>query len=102
MCPGTYSMRKLKEVLRLRYELGLGQGQLGRPVPFQHLPQGLDLLRWPGAEVGEGAVAHSAAFAEELAEQHGGRGVPVGDDGNVYAHIIIVLYDYIKRNIHLT
>ena len=30
MFPGTYSMRKLKEVLRLRYELGLGKRQIAR------------------------------------------------------------------------
>ena len=81
---------------------GLGQGRLGRPVSSQHLPQGLDLFRWLGAEVGEGAVVHSAAFAEGLAQQHGGRGVAIGDNGDVHTHIIMALSEHIKRNIYMT
>jgi hypothetical protein len=41
-------------------------------------------------EIGEGAVADLAVAAEGLAEEDGGRGVAVGDGGDVHAYIICI------------
>ena len=39
----------------------------------------------PMGKVGDGAVADLAVLAKALAEQDGGRGVPLGDDRNLHA-----------------
>ena len=64
----------------------------------RYLAEGLDLLRRPMGEIGEGAVVDFAVLAEALAEKDGGRGVAVGDDGHVHVDIIRQLSLQIKSN----
>ena len=49
--------------------------------------QGVDLGLRPSGQVGQGAALDLALFAIALAQQHGGRGVPVGDGRDVHPAI---------------
>jgi hypothetical protein len=60
--------------------------------------QGIDLRRRPMGEVGESAVVDLAVEAEGLAEEDGGRGVAVGDGGDVHVYIISSIIQYSKHN----
>ena len=53
----------------------------------QQATEGLDFLRRPGGKVGQGALASFVALAPAFAEEDGGRGVAVGNDGDVHANI---------------
>ena len=62
-----------------------------RDAALEQDAESLDQIAGPFGEVGEGAFLDLAVFAEGLAEQDGGRGVPVGHafdihgyDSNVY------------------
>ena len=50
-------------------------------------------------EIGEGAVEDFAVLAEGFAEEDGGRGVAVGDGGDVHAYIIRQKINKNKPNI---
>src|SRR5215471_4079343 len=75
-------------------------------LAFESAAQGLDPLRCPRGEVGEGARPHLVPIAEGLTEENGGRGVAIGD--GCYIHEwqdstyipanpgeIVYLHDYI-------
>ena len=47
--------------------------------------EGFDFFLGPMGEVGQGALAGFVAIAPAFAEEDGGRGVTVGDDGDVHA-----------------
>jgi len=63
---------------------------VGEVIEFaaKETTEGIDARGGPGGEVGEGADLDLAVFAEALAEEGGGVGAAVGDDGDVHAHII--------------
>jgi hypothetical protein len=46
--------------------------------------QGIDFGWGPVGEIGDGAVVDLAVFAEAFAEEDGGRGVAIGDGGDVH------------------
>jgi|SRR5208337_3357786 len=48
----------------------------------------IDFGGGPVGEIGDSAVMDLAVFAEAFAEEDGGRGVAVGDDGDVHVDII--------------
>jgi hypothetical protein len=54
--------------------------------------EGVDLSRGPVREIGEGSVEDFATLAEGFAEEDSGRGVAVGDGGDIHAYIIHLLY----------
>jgi hypothetical protein len=75
-------------------------------LAFESAAQGLDPLRCPRGEVGEGARPHFVSVAEGLTEENGGRGVAIGDGCYIHeckasTHIltkleeIVYLHDYI-------
>jgi hypothetical protein len=64
----------------------LGRSGLHRLVS-EDPAQGVNLGLWPFREVGQGPALHLALLAIALAQQHGGRGVPVGDGRDVHAGI---------------
>ena len=51
---------------------------------FQDGAQRVDFGLGPVGEIGDGAVVDFAVFAKALAEENSGRGVAVGDDGDVH------------------
>jgi hypothetical protein len=61
---------------------GIGEGGLIE-VAAQGATQGFDAGRVPVGEVGEGAVLDLAMLAIGFAEEKGGRGVAVGDSGDI-------------------
>jgi hypothetical protein len=66
---------------------------------FQNGAEGVELGRRPIREIGEGAVADLAVETEGLAEEDGGRGVAIGDSGDVHAYYISQHYNIYKHNI---
>jgi hypothetical protein len=58
---------------------------MGRDQGFvaQQAAEGLDFLLRPGGEVSQGALAGFVALAPAFAEEDGGRGVAVGNEGDV-------------------
>ena len=50
-------------------------------------------------EIGDGAVVDLAVFAGALAEEDSGRGVAVGDDGDVHVDRVRELFDEYKWNV---
>ena len=52
----------------------------------QHPPQGIDFLRGPLGEVGQGAFLDFAVFAPALAQEDGGRRVAVGDRFDIHGN----------------
>src|SRR6516164_6544112 len=85
--------------------MAVGQGLLGgeqivrRDQGFvaQQATEGFDFLRGPGGKVGQGALAGFVAFAPAFAEEDGGRGVAVGDNGDVHANITPRLSSYVRH-----
>ena len=85
--------------------MAVGQGLLGgeqivrRDQGFvaQQATEGFDFLRGPGGKVGQGALAGFVAFAPAFAEEDGGRGVAVGDNGDVHADITSSLPRNVKE-----
>jgi hypothetical protein len=71
---------------------------------FQDGAKGIDLGGGPVGEIGYGAVVDFAVFAKALAEEDGGWGVAIGDDGNV--HVDRIREGFIKykpnRRIYMT
>jgi hypothetical protein len=65
---------------------------------FQDGAKGIDFGRGPVGEIGNGAVVDFAVFAEALAEEDGGRGVAVGDYGDVHVDRILAMIDRYKDN----
>ena len=63
-----------------------------RSGAFQDGAESVELGGWPMREVGEGAVADLAVETKGLAEEDSGRGVAVGDVGDVHAYIISSLH----------
>jgi len=55
-------------------------------------------------EIGEGAVEDLAVLTEGLAEEDGGRGVAIGDGGDVHAYTIHQSIQLIKHkfNVYMT
>jgi len=50
-------------------------------------------------QIGDGAVVDLAVFAETLAEEDSGRGVAVGDDGDVHVDRVRELLNKYKQNL---
>jgi hypothetical protein len=71
-----------EDVESLRERRGKGSGAL------EDGAEGLDPSGRPMREVGEGAVSDLAIKTEGLAEEDCGRGVAVGDGGDVHAYTI--------------
>ena len=67
---------------------GLRQRWAERSVALQDGAQRIDFGWGPVGEVGDGAVVDLAVFAEALTEEDRGRGVAVGDDGDVHVDMI--------------
>jgi hypothetical protein len=65
---------------------------------FQDAAESIDLGGRPMREVGEGAVADLAVETKGLAEEDSGRGVAVGDVGDVHAYIVSYKYIIVKYN----
>ena len=65
-------------------------------APFKTAAESIDLGGGPMREVGEGAVADLAVETEGLAEEDSGRGVAVGDAGDVHAYSISYKYNIIQ------
>jgi hypothetical protein len=65
---------------------------------FQDGAESLDLGGRPMREVGEGAVLDLAVAAKGLAEEDSGRGVAVGDVGDVHAYILSLMNRTVKHN----
>jgi hypothetical protein len=57
-------------------------------IPAQGAAESLDARRLAMGEIGQGAVFDFAVIAVGLAKENGGRGVAVGDGGDVYADLI--------------
>ena len=53
-------------------------------IALQHGPQRVDFSGGPVGEIGDGAVVDLAVLAEALAQEDSGRGVAVGDDGDIH------------------
>jgi hypothetical protein len=68
---------------------------------FEDLAESLDLVGRPMGDVGESAVVDLAVLAEALAEEDGGRGVAVGDYGDVHVDIVQLSMRSIKTNISI-
>src|SRR5215469_2970472 len=85
--------------------MAVGQGLLGgeqivrrdQGLVAQQATEGLDFLRGPGGKVGQGALTGFVAFAPAFAEEDGGRGVAVGDDGDVHANMTPQLSSPVKH-----
>ncbi len=65
-------------------------------APFRTERRASDLSWGPMREVGEGAVFDLAVAAKRLAEEDSGRGVAVGDIGDVHAYILLYTCNKIK------
>ena len=63
-----------------------GQGELGSLVELaaQQAAEGFDADGGPVGEVGKGAVLNLAVLAKGFPEEEGGRGVAVGDGGDIH------------------
>jgi hypothetical protein len=88
------TMRQRACDLKCRRKLGTGL-----IAAFQQLTQGLDFLRRPVAEIGEGAVVDLTLFPEAFAQEDGRGRVSVGHRGHIHVDRIQVLSRTIKRNI---
>ena len=86
--------------MAVRQGLGGGKQIVGRDQGFvaQQATEALDFLWRPGGKVGQGALAGFVALAPAFAEEDGGRGVAVGDDGDVHANVISQQPAYVKHN----
>src|SRR5215472_4797123 len=67
---------------------GLRQGRADGSRALQDGAQSIDLSRGPLREISNGAVADLAVLAETFAQEDGGWGVAVGDDGDIHVDII--------------
>ena len=90
---GDVAMRKRAGNSESRLEVG-GTSLLA----LQDLAESFNLLGRPVREVGEGAVANFAPLAETLAEEDGGWGFAIGDNGHVHVDILRHLSLQIKSN----
>src|SRR5271157_1598208 len=61
----------------------------------------IDFGRGPVGKIGDGAVVDLAVFAEALAEEDSGRGVAVGDDGDVHVDRVREIVDEYKHNLRI-
>ncbi len=68
----------------------------------QGAPEGFEAGRGPLGKIGEGTILDLAVVAEGFAEKEGGRGVAVGDGGNIHDFCISRSSSHIKTNIHNT
>src|SRR5580700_6630038 len=68
---------------------GLRQSGAEGGGALQDGAQGIDFSLGPVGQIGDGAVVDLAVFAEALAEEDSGRGVAVGDDGDVHVDRIL-------------
>src|SRR6516164_5459565 len=85
--------------MAVRQGLAGGEQIVGRDQGFvaQQATEALDFLWRPGGKVGQGALTGFVALAPALAEEDGGRGVAVGDDGDVHANITPQLSSTVKQ-----
>ena len=60
----------------------------GGRVALQDGAERIDFSWGPVGEIGDGAVADLAVLTEALAQEDGGRGVAVGDDGDIHVDIM--------------
>jgi len=58
--------------------------------------KGIDFGRGPVGEIGDGAVVDLAVLAEALAEEDSGRGVAIGDGGDIHVDRIRDTFDEYK------
>jgi len=81
-----------------------GHGKVGGLVEFaaQQAAEGFNAGGGPVGEVGEGAILDFAVLAEGFAQEEGGRGVAVGDGGDIHAFCISHTIGHVKINIHTT
>ena len=70
---------------------GLRQSGAEGGGALQDGAQGIDFGWGPVGEIGDGAVVDLAVLAEALAEEDSGRGVAVGNDGDVHVDRILDL-----------
>ena len=65
-----------------------GEGRFGgdQTLALEHSAQGIDLLRGPVGEVGQGLLAHSRALAPAFSQQDRGAGVAVGDGFDIHGN----------------
>ena len=56
----------------------------------------------PVRQVGDGAIPDLAVLPEGLAQEEGGRGVAVGDYGDIHDFFIQSVYSHVKHNISFT
>src|SRR6516162_9862771 len=68
----------------------------------QQAAEALDFLWRPGGKVGQGALTGFVALAPAFAEEDGGRGVAVGDDGDVHANVISQQLHHVSTIIYTT
>ena len=78
-----------------------GPRELGGLVELapQQAAEGFDADRGPVGEVGEGAVLDLAVVAKGFAQEDGGRGVAVGDGGDIHDFCISLRSLHVKENI---
>ena len=90
--------------MAVRQGLAGGKQIVGRDQGFvaQQATEALDFLWRPGGKVGQGALAGFVALAPALAEEDGGRGVAVGDDGDIHANVISQQPAYVTTIIYTT
>src|SRR5215469_5642148 len=79
---------------------GIGQGgRWGCQRAGQSRTKGVNLLGGEMGDVGEGASLDFAVLAVGFAQEDGGRGVAIGDSGDVHAYIIREYFLTYKYNI---
>src|SRR6516225_3413011 len=61
-----------------------GIGERDQGLSFEDAAEGIDLSGGPVGEIREGALDDFLAHPRGLAEEHGGRGVAIGDDVDVH------------------
>src|SRR6266481_9201221 len=69
-------------------------------LPAQGAAERLDARRLPMGEIGEGAVFDFTVLAVGLAKENGGRGVAVGDGGDVHVDLIQLQISLVKEIIN--
>ena len=77
---------------------GLWQRGTDGSGALQDGAQGVDFGWGPVGEIGDGSVADFAVVTEALAQEDGGRGIAVGDDGDVHVYMIGQLARDYKHN----